>query len=114
MLEDKLCSFVNAHLLPLDPGLPATQTLARTDDTLNLLPIETLPLVLSEQYLPNLAEEFSSASHDGPFDAALRRGRVLLALYVVIYPQNYPQIGTWCLSKHSEARPEQGFQGCML
>ena len=99
MLEDRLCSFVNARLLPLDPGPPGTQALARTDDALNLLPIETLPLVLSEQYLPNLAEEFSLASHDGPFDVALKRGRTLLALYAVIYPQNYPQIGAWCLSQ---------------
>ena len=53
--------------------------------------------VLGEQFLPTLSEAFSRASHEGPYDVALSHGRTLLALYLLLYPQNYPQIGE-CLA----------------
>lgn len=56
------------------------------------MPIELLP-VLNESYLSKLTEQFSAASHDGPFDVALDIGKVILDLYKLIYPPNYPQIG---------------------
>lgn len=64
-------------------------------DAFSNLPSELHPL-LGEGYLPTLSEEFSRASHasEGPYDRALAAGRVVLALYAVLYPQNYPQIGT--------------------
>ncbi|KAH7915857.1 hypothetical protein BJ138DRAFT_1141031 [Hygrophoropsis aurantiaca] len=49
--------------------------------------------VLHESYLTQLSESFSSTSHDGPSDTALDVGLTLLALYALIYPPNYPQIG---------------------
>lgn len=52
-----------------------------------------LGCVLHESYLPSLSETFSNASHDGPYDVALDTGESLLALYRLVYPPNYPQIG---------------------
>jgi len=49
--------------------------------------------VFHESYLANLSETFSKASHGGAHDLALDVGVTLLALYVLIYPPNYPQIG---------------------
>lgn len=56
------------------------------------LPASLYPL-LHEIYLPSIAEMFSNTSHDGPYDVALSTGQILLALYLVIYPPNYPQTG---------------------
>jgi hypothetical protein len=72
----------------------------------NSLTLETLPANLSpiqqETFLASLSEVFSKASHEGPYDIALETGLNLLALYVIIYPRNYPQIGRFtgntCLS----------------
>lgn len=58
----------------------------------NTLSEELLP-VLQESYLASLADRFSRCSHEGPYDKALEDGYTLLALYVLIYPPNYPQIG---------------------
>ena len=59
--------------------------------------LEHLPVglrcVLREDYLSSLSEEFSRASHEGDHAVALDTGLTLLALYVVLYPPNYPQIG---------------------
>ncbi|KAF9013276.1 hypothetical protein BDQ17DRAFT_1386869 [Cyathus striatus] len=49
--------------------------------------------VLHEAYITSVAESFSSSSHGGDYTVALESGRILLALYLLIYPQNYPQIG---------------------
>lgn len=54
---------------------------------------ESLAPVLHESYLPELSETFSRASHDGPHAEALSTGLTLLALYILVYPANYPQIG---------------------
>lgn len=89
-LEGGLCAFVAANVLQLDPlGPPAVNKGA---DAYSKLPPELLPL-LGQGYLPTLSEAFSKASHEGSYDRALSTGRVLLALYVVLYPENYPQIG---------------------
>ena len=52
-----------------------------------------LYIVLSEDFLPSLSKKFTDAAHDGPLTVALRGGLLLLALYLVIYPPRFPQIG---------------------
>ncbi|ESK90479.1 histone-lysine n-methyltransferase ashr1 [Moniliophthora roreri MCA 2997] len=52
-----------------------------------------LRCVLHESFLASLAEDFSNAAHDGPYDVAVEYGTTLTALYQLIYPPNYPQIG---------------------
>ncbi|KAH9922858.1 SET domain-containing protein [Epithele typhae] len=60
------------------------------------LPLE-LRAVLHEDYLPALSEAFSRTAHEGPYGHAVEAGLTLLALYVVVYPPNYPQIGMHAL-----------------
>ena len=48
---------------------------------------------LHETYLPALSEAFSRTAHEGPYGDAVDTGLTLLALYVTVYPPNYPQIG---------------------
>ena len=63
----------------------------------NHQPLSTLPEdlwpVLHPNYLPKLSSKFRDASHDGPFDTALRLGIILLSLYTTVYPPNFPMIG---------------------
>ena len=63
--------------------------------------LEKLPAglgcVLMEDYISSLSEEFSKASHEGVYTVAFDAGLTLLAIYVVIYPPNYPQIGKFDL-----------------
>jgi hypothetical protein len=54
---------------------------------------QALHPVLQEPYLADLSERFSLASHEGQAVVALETGLTLLALHVLIYPENYPQIG---------------------
>jgi hypothetical protein len=56
-----------------------------------------LRCVFHETFLGNLSEKFSASSHDGPYDIALEVGTTLTALHRLIYPQNYPQIGSFFL-----------------
>ncbi|TFK40789.1 hypothetical protein BDQ12DRAFT_680032 [Crucibulum laeve] len=49
--------------------------------------------VLHESYMGELSETFSRSSHEGQYAIALDVGITLLALYILIYPSNYPQIG---------------------
>jgi hypothetical protein len=49
--------------------------------------------VYHEEYLSIVSETFSKASHEGQYDVALDYGLTLLAVYIMIYPANYPQIG---------------------
>ncbi|EKM49538.1 uncharacterized protein PHACADRAFT_214100 [Phanerochaete carnosa HHB-10118-sp] len=93
-LEAGLCAFVAVHVLQLDPSAPPPVSMGA--DAFSSLPSELHPL-LGEGYLPTLSEEFSRASHEGPYDRAVAAGRVLLALYAVLYPQNYPQTGMHAL-----------------
>ncbi|KAH9947569.1 SET domain-containing protein [Amylocystis lapponica] len=58
---------------------------------------ETLYSLFHESYLPGISELFSRASHEGPYNDAVAMGLTLLALYVVRYPANYPQIGMHAL-----------------
>lgn len=51
--------------------------------------------VYHEEYLSVVSETFSKASHEGQYDLALDYGLTLLAVYIMIYPANYPQIGEW-------------------
>ena len=53
----------------------------------------SLYCMLREDYMGGLSEMFSKASHEGQYDLALESGVTLLALYLLIYPPNYPQIG---------------------
>jgi len=60
---------------------------------------DSLRPLLHESYLPVLSEQFSRSSHDlaGHEDEALESGLTLLALYALIYPINYPQLGMHAL-----------------
>lgn len=53
----------------------------------------TLQCILHESYTEKISEEFSKASHEGDYATAVFSGLTLLALYLLIYPKNYPQIG---------------------
>ncbi|KAJ3920459.1 hypothetical protein F5877DRAFT_37978 [Lentinula edodes] len=64
----------------------------------SLFPIE-LACVLHESFISTLSEQFSAASHDGRYDVALESSSSLFALYQLIYPLNYPQIGLHLLEK---------------
>jgi SET and MYND domain-containing protein len=71
-----------------------------TTPQLEKLPVG-LSCVLREDYISGLSEEFSKASHEGDYAVALNAGLTLLALYVVVYPPNYPQIGKfWLVDLH--------------
>ncbi|EMD39855.1 hypothetical protein CERSUDRAFT_122028 [Gelatoporia subvermispora B] len=49
--------------------------------------------VWHESFLPALSEKFSSAAHEHRYQEGLFFGLTQLALYVTVYPPNYPQIG---------------------
>ena len=73
-------------------AFPNTRFTWSTMALLQSLP-PALSSILHEDYLLTLSRTFSDSSHDGPVDVALRSGRVLLSLYLVLYPPRYPQIG---------------------
>ncbi|KAG2338234.1 SET domain-containing protein [Suillus weaverae] len=54
---------------------------------------ENLHHVLRESYLLRLTDAFSRSSHEGSYYVALDVGLTVLAVYLLIYPENYPQIG---------------------
>lgn len=105
------CSFLDSlggiPDLPADPGVLSDLERdlrifvgVNPSHVLDALPtrgIEGMPrsllCLLSEQYLESLSKSFTESSHDGPYRLALDTGSTLLALYMVIYPTNYPQIG---------------------
>lgn len=107
-----LCAFNETHNPVFPPGwgsdeLAALESMLRvfifgSEDKIDgippqpprfaAMPKELLPL-LHESYLPGVSESFSKTSHDGAYDEALAVGQTLLALYVLIYPVNYPQVG---------------------
>ena len=62
--------------------------------TLEDLP-KPLRSVLNESYMAELSEAFSESSHEGNYAKAADSGVTLLALYLLVYPKNYPQIGTY-------------------
>lgn len=106
------CNFINT--LGAIPSLPVSEVaLAKLDKTLQtfcipsgdidnrtLLAGSTLPElpenlypVLHESYLSRLTDAFSKSSHEGSYHAALDVGLTVFAVYLLIYPENYPQIG---------------------
>lgn len=106
------CNFIST--LGSIPSLPDSEaTLAELDSTLQsfcfpsgdaddrtLLVGLTLPdlpenlhPVLRESYLLRLTDAFSISSHEGSYHVALDVGLTVLAVYLLIYPENYPQIG---------------------
>ncbi|GBE85025.1 SET domain-containing protein [Sparassis crispa] len=117
-----LCSFTR-HISPTPPPsrgsvqLEALETMLRTcvfgiqDRTSDLphndcqfshMPAELYSL-LHESYLPDISEIFSRSSHEGQYKDALEVGLTLLALYVLLYPCNYPQIGMHALEMSKTA-----------
>lgn len=54
---------------------------------------EMLYPLFHQSVIPKLSEEFSKASHEGMVGRAMEVGHVLLAVYVLVYPPGYPQIG---------------------
>jgi len=54
---------------------------------------ENLYCVLHEEFLARLTETFSRSSHEGSYHVALDSGLTVFAMYLLIYPANYPQIG---------------------
>ena len=103
------CKFMDS-ILPL-PGIPTQEKdladlasqlrdFAGVHTGISSLPtpqIQEIPpilhCVLREDYMTRLSEEFSRASHEGDYAPALSTGLTLLALYLIVYPPNYPQIG---------------------
>ena len=80
------------ELLLLKFALPELDIHWPEKQLLFLLPKELLA-VLHENFLPSLSSKFSNSAHDGPFEVAFHSGLSLLALYLIMYPKNYPQIG---------------------
>ncbi|KAI6144743.1 hypothetical protein BKA82DRAFT_16737 [Pisolithus tinctorius] len=80
------------HVFPRLSSSDLSIALPSTLPSLATLP-PSLHVALHESFLTHLTDRFSSASHEGPFDVALESGLAVLALYVLIYPPNYPQIG---------------------
>jgi len=52
-----------------------------------------LHCILHESYMEQLSDRFGKASHEGKYNIAIESGATLLALYLLVYPKNYPQIG---------------------
>lgn len=82
-IAHKLQEFVGVKLLELDE-LPNPQVTE--------VPVQ-LRCTLREDFIAFLSEIFSKSSHEGEHDVALDSGLTLLALYLIIYPPNFPQIG---------------------
>ncbi|KAF9493182.1 SET domain-containing protein [Pleurotus eryngii] len=68
----------------------------RTKPITQSLPPE-ISYFLKEDYIEHLSGVFGQSSHDGPYDRALESGVTLLAIYLLIYSENYPQIGVHAL-----------------
>lgn len=85
-VNDALCNYVGIYGV-LGAELPKP--------SLAHLPA-ALHCVLHEPYMEQLSEQFSKAAHEGEYNTAIRSGNTLLALYLLIYPRNYPQIGEFC------------------
>ncbi|PPQ69606.1 hypothetical protein CVT24_001362, partial [Panaeolus cyanescens] len=82
-LATQLCDFM---------GIDFTSDISSPPKSLDTLPRELYP-VLNETFIQTISERFSKASHEGEFQSAQSSGKTLLALYALIYPPNYPQIG---------------------
>ncbi|PCH40034.1 hypothetical protein WOLCODRAFT_116534 [Wolfiporia cocos MD-104 SS10] len=67
------------------------------DDRMTHTIPEGLGPLFHESYLSDISERFSKASHEGGYAEALEIGLTQLALYCLVYPTNYPQIGMHAL-----------------
>lgn len=54
---------------------------------------DALKCIFHEEFLTRMTKLFSDKSHDGPLGQALVTGEIVLYVYKLIYPENYPQIG---------------------
>lgn len=88
-LKDPLYEFTGC-LLNQQPSLSAS--LQNYAD----IPKSLLPF-LHPSVLLKMSESFSQAAHGDSMSAALDVGHTLLAVYFLIYPPNYPQIGMHAL-----------------
>lgn len=64
------------------------------------LPDTVCQEALHPSFLPSLSQSFNDASHDGDSETAVRRGMLLFALYLTLYPPLYPQTGGFRLLVH--------------
>jgi hypothetical protein len=53
----------------------------------------SLACIRHEDFMKNLSQRFENETHDGPYDAAWRTGRAMLAMCLLQYPKNYPLTG---------------------
>ncbi|KAI5824841.1 SET domain-containing protein [Schizophyllum commune Tattone D] len=67
-------------------------TRLRTSIVQDTIPSHLHP-AFKEAFISSLSKKFTDAAHDGPYDVAQKAGAALLALYLMIYPDNYPQVG---------------------
>ena len=77
------------HGFPIAPSLPLS---SKRDLPPNLM------VLLNQSHVPYLSTQFSDASHDANYPLAFTSGLALLAMYILIYPTNYPLIGELCAS----------------
>ena len=81
-VEQPLCNYVFPEARMERPGHCLLYTLP-----------PQLSNVLHPDFLQGLSSTFRDASHDGPYELAVRSGLTLLALYYVLYPPLFPQTG---------------------
>jgi len=86
-IKEPLCDYTGCMLTRPPPHIKA---LRNYDDIPG-----GLHRVFHKSTIPQLSESFSKASHEGSFAEALDVGHTLLAVYLLIYPPNYPQIGEY-------------------
>jgi len=84
-LEKTLTSVVFGH------STEDWEVLIRGLDGLSRLP----SAIRHEAFFKDLSERFERQTHDGPHEEAWITGRTLLALCLVLYPDNYPLTGKY-------------------
>lgn len=89
---EPLEGLLRVHVFPSFPSLEPADFLPLTSQSISSFPERLLPL-LHEDYLPSLSKRFSDGAHQPKSDEIIKAGIVLLALYLAIYPRNYPLVG---------------------
>ncbi|KAF7299584.1 hypothetical protein HMN09_00963700 [Mycena chlorophos] len=101
-LCDSCRFFAQAGKVPEPPSLmeernALSKRLQQFYQTTQLLWTSNVPpdllAAFHESFITHLSETFRDASHDGQYSIATSSGNTLLALYSLVYPLNYPQIG---------------------
>lgn len=59
------------------------------------MPRSVLPM-FNSTHLPETAQKFSNAAHDGHFNTAVYNGKALLGIYLVHYTTYWPMVGLHC------------------